>query len=412
MGWNLNDLTSSADASAAASNPTGFVFPARGTQHVFYRSTDDHIVELKWDRSGWQRLDLHAGAKAIPAVGEPVAFTCLRAGTQHVAYAGADGHVHELSSRGDGWQDSDLSAASGIAVSIAGNPAACVSEKHGTRHVFFRDAAGKVFELTSDGQSWRHRDLSSSAPGSVVAASNLAAVTYETSGARYVVYRGKEGHVHELSCDAGGWHAADLTAIVTGSPVAVGDPALYVFDGQGTRHVIYRSADGHVHELWCDGAGWRHENLTQQTNAPTATDDPTGYMFDLQGTQHVLYRATDSLVHELWWDVNGWHHDAPGGIGPTATGRAAGYSFEMQKTQHAVYRQPDGRIAELWWQPDGTGTGGAGKRVNANSIAMKWDPIVFDGGIPVGGSGALPSMPMGGGSSRDISTTPVSRPTT
>jgi hypothetical protein len=70
-------------------------------------------------------------------------------------------------------------------------------------------------------------------------------------------------------------------------------------------------------------------------------------------------------------------------------GRAAGYSFEMQKTQHAVYRQPNGRIAELWWQPDGTGTGGAGKSLDAKSMAMKWDPIVFDGGIPVGGGASL-----------------------
>ena len=144
-----------------------------------------------------------------------------------------------------------------------------------------------------------------------------------------------------------------------------GDPAVYLFDAQGTRHVIYRCAEGHVHELWCDAQAWHHEDLTKQTGGPRATDDPTGYMFNLQGTQHVLYRAADNLVHELWWDVNGWHNDAPGGIGPAATGRVAGYSFETQKTQHAVYRQADGRVAELWWQPDGTGTGGAGKNVDA-----------------------------------------------
>ena len=48
MGWNLNDLSGSADAPAAASNPTGFVFPARTTQHVVYRGTDNRVVELTW----------------------------------------------------------------------------------------------------------------------------------------------------------------------------------------------------------------------------------------------------------------------------------------------------------------------------------------------------------------------------
>jgi len=45
------------------------------------------------------------------------------------------------------------------------------------------------------------------------------------------------------------WHTNDLSA-ATGSAAAAGDPAGYVFDAQGTQHVLYRGSDNHVHELW------------------------------------------------------------------------------------------------------------------------------------------------------------------
>jgi len=394
MGWNLNDLASSARAPAAASNPTGFVLPSRGTQHVYFRGTDDHIHELMWDRRGWRHADLHASLKAPLAVGDPVAMASLRAGTRHVAYVGKDGHVHELASgtgRDADWRHTDLHAVTRTTAVVLGNPAACSLEKKGSRHVFFRAEGGQIHELSFESGAWRHEDLGSAVRGIALAAGDLSARAHEGTGIVHVVYRDKEGHVHELHEDNGLWKAANLSASAKGAPAAAGDPTLYVFDGQGTCHATYRSADGHIHQLWSDAKGTHHEDLTAKTSAPIATGEPTGYVFNLQGTQHVLYRAADEGLHELWWDVNGWHHDAPGAIGPqvAAAGRAGGYSFELQKTQHAVYRQADGRIAELWWQPEGTGTGGAGKSPGAKNLTMKWDPIVFDGGIPVSGSAQL-----------------------
>jgi hypothetical protein len=79
------------------------------------------------------------------------------------------------------------------------------------------------------------------------------------------------------------------------------------FDGQGTQHVNYLGADGHVHELWWDTNGWHAADLTAATGAPAAAGRPAGYVFDNQGTQHVNYRGTDGHVHELWWDASGWH---------------------------------------------------------------------------------------------------------
>jgi len=70
------------------------------------------------------------------------------------------------------------------------------------------------------------------------------------------------------------------------------------------------TGDGHIHELWWDNNGWRHNDLTAATGAPLANgfgqplgeyDYPMGYGFVAQGTQHVIYRATDSHIIELYW---------------------------------------------------------------------------------------------------------------
>src|SRR5262249_48334818 len=93
-------------------------------------------------------------------------------------------------------------------------------------------------------------------------------------GTQHVVYRGGDGHVHELWwSESSGWQRNDLTA-APGAPAAAGDPAGYMFDAQGTQHVVYRGGDGHIHELWCSPEAWHHNDLTAATGAPAAAGDP------------------------------------------------------------------------------------------------------------------------------------------
>jgi hypothetical protein len=63
---------------------------------------------------------------------------------------------------------------------------------------------------------------------------------------------------------------------------------------------VYRGTDNHIHELYWNGT-WNTNDLTADTNAVAAAGDPNGYMFNAQGTQHVVYRGTDNHIHELWW---------------------------------------------------------------------------------------------------------------
>ena len=253
------------DISQVVGRPAGYVNDATGTQHVVYRGDADFNVinEVRWDGTGlhYTNLNSAAGTRASAASrsGDPAAYVFRAQGTEHVVYRGFDDHVHELWKDASGWHHSDLTAVTG-APAAAGAPAGYVFEAQGTQHV---------------------------------------------------MYRSGDGHVHELWWEAtGGWHHGDLTA-VTGAPTAAGDPAAYVFDAQGTQtqHVMYRSGNGHIHELWWDATnGWGSGDLTTVTGAPTAAGDPAGYVFDAEGSQHVIYRAGNGHLYELWWTAaQGWN---------------------------------------------------------------------------------------------------------
>ena len=55
--------------------------------------------------------------------------------------------------------------------------------------------------------------------------------------------------------------------------------------------MAYRGTDNGIHELWSDGNGWHHNDLSADTGAPAAAGDPAGYWFDAERTQHVVYRG-------------------------------------------------------------------------------------------------------------------------
>ena len=350
-GWHHNDLSTAGGAPAAASNPAGYMFNAQGTQHVMFRGGDNHIHELWWDGNGWHHNDLTNAAGGAPtAAGDPTGYLFDAQGTQHVICRGTDNHIHELWWNNTGWHHNDLTTASG-APAAASNPAAYMFNAQGTQHVIYRGADNHIHELWWNNAGWHHNDLST-ASGAPAAASDPDAYMFNAQGTQHVNYRGADNHIHELWWDNNGWHHNDLTNAAGGAPTAAGDPTGYLFDAQGTQHVIYRGADNHIHELWWDNNGWHHNDLSNASGAPTAASDPDAYMFKAQGTQHVNYRGTDNHIHELWWNNAGWHHNdlsnAAGGA-PTAAGDPAAYMFDAQGTQHVVYRGTDNHIHELWW---------------------------------------------------------------
>ena len=65
--------------------------------------------------------------------------------------------------------------------------------------------------------------------------------------------------------------------------------------------MVYRGTDNHIHELWWDGTAGTTTTSPRPPARPPRRVIPAGYMFDAQGTQHVVYRGTDNHIHELWW---------------------------------------------------------------------------------------------------------------
>ncbi|HST84780.1 MAG TPA: Dot/Icm T4SS effector Zinc-dependent metalloprotease LegP, partial [Kineosporiaceae bacterium] len=145
-----------------------------------------------------------------------------------------------------------------------------------------------------------------------------------------------------------GWHHNDLVA-ATGAPIAAGNPAGYTWNVDQTQHVVYRSADGHIQELWFNGS-WNRNDLVIAAGAPAAAGNPAGYTWDVDNTEHVVYRSGDGHIHELWFNGTWNHNDLVIAAGaPAAAGNPFGYTWDVDKTQHVVYRSGDGHIHELWF---------------------------------------------------------------
>jgi hypothetical protein len=305
--WQTGDITATTGAPPAAEGSlAAYVFEMQGTQHVIYASAlDHHVRELWWNINGWHTADLTDVAAAPPAAGPITGYAFQAEGTQHVVYNGVDNHIHELWFDRTGWHTGDLTAATG-------------------------------------------------APP-VATGAALTGYVFETQHTQHVVYiSAPDNHIRELWSGGTGWHTGDLTAASGAVAGAAGGPLVgYPFEKQRTQHVIYASADGRLHELWCEGTSWHTSDLTATTGAPPA-QALTGYALEVQGTEHVVYSGTNDRLYEVWWN-NGWHlGDLTAATGAPAPGAGGplGYSFEVQATQHVIYVSAgDGHVREMWWGP-------------------------------------------------------------
>jgi hypothetical protein len=387
-GWHHNDLTIAAGAPDAIGYPAGYVFDARGEQHVVYRGDDNHIHELWWNSEGWHHKDLNIAAGAPQAVSDPAGYVFDARGEQHVVYRGADNHIHELWWNSEGWHHKDLTSTASAPDPLIGSgwpPAGYVFNGQGTQHVVYQGEDHHFHDLWWDSNGWHFNDLTIASgaqtdPNLEFVLSRPACYVFDARGEQHVFYNagkvlvegtvhiGQDSHIHELWWNNDGWHHNDLNIAAgvlagEGSHVS-GNPAAYMFDAQGTQHVIYRSLN-HFHELWWDSNGWHYNDLTVAASVPKEPEgplppgelrepsDPSGYIFDVYGEQHVVYRGTENHIHELWWNANaGWRHtDLTIAAGaPEALGNPAGYVFKAQGTQHVIYWGTDRHIHELRWE--------------------------------------------------------------
>jgi len=220
----------------------------------------------------------------------------------HVIYRTADGHLHELWWSGvSPVQDGGDLTATASAPRSAGDPTAFVNGA-GENIVAYRSVDGHIRSLYWRSRSVGHDDLSGVADTPLAAGDPVGYYTPHND-THQIVYGASDGHLYELYwAGVAAVVGEDLTA-PSGAPAAVGKPAAYYSAGTNTKHVMYRSADGRLHELWWVPGGGTpaHVDLTTRYGLPLAADRPAAFTVEGPNTQHVAYRGTDNHIYEVVW---------------------------------------------------------------------------------------------------------------
>src|SRR5439155_18160980 len=123
---------------------------------------------------------------------------------------------------------------------------------------------------------------------------------FVSAGVNHVIYRSAaDRHLHELFWWWAGPNPPASRDLTPNGPVSAGDPAALVAS-DGNNNAIYRSADGHLQKLsWKGSDPVVLQDLTALTNSPTAASNTAAYSVAADGKQHVIYRSANGHLHEL-----------------------------------------------------------------------------------------------------------------
>jgi V8-like Glu-specific endopeptidase len=94
-----------------------------------------------------------------------------------------------------------------------------------------------------------------------------------------------------------------LSVMAPTAHVPVGEPSGYYTPLYEAARVVYRGVDGHVHELYLtagQGGQWGHADLSALAGGPAAAGEPVGYYTPLYEAVRVVYRGVDGHAHELY----------------------------------------------------------------------------------------------------------------
>ncbi len=273
--WVDNDLTGFAGLKSRAVSGSALDGYSQddSSQHVNFIDENGHVHELYRSpdpAAQWVDNDLtgFAGLKSFAAFGSALDGYAQDDGSQHVNFIDAieaNGHVHELYRSPDPaaqWVDNDLTSDAGLK-SFAGGPGALegYAQDDGSQHVNFIEfieANGHVHELyrsPDPAAQWVDNDLTSFSDLKSFAAVGSALDAYaQGDRSQHVNFIDANGHVHELyrSPDpAAQWVDNDLTSFAgLKSFAAVGSALDGYAQDDGSQHVNFIDANGHVHELY------------------------------------------------------------------------------------------------------------------------------------------------------------------
>lgn len=281
-----------------------------------------------------------------------VGYEWLTDGTKHVAYVTGDDHIHALVERGKRWVDTDVTQSANaptipLDVAIMTGYTWPDGRTQQIDYVSPADNAGHIRELVQrEGASWSYEDLMAQPTGAAPAdGTTLVGYSWQGNGTKHIVYTSSDGHIHELSVGTVGmWKYTNITQQAN-APVAEGAVLTsFAWEANETQHIAYISGDGHIHEL-VDGKDnvWQDTDVTEKTGTPDASEDSplVGYVWETAGTKNLVYIANEGRIYILAAGKDGiWKSTdlLEGTQAPKAFGSVlAGYVWTTGNTQQVVY---------------------------------------------------------------------------
>ena len=159
-----------------------------------------------------------------------------------------------------------------------------------------------------------------------------------------VLYRDADGNIHDVypSGDQWKWQQVTGASGIIKAPPAAGDPKLSEYYG-GTE-VCYRDTDGNIHNLETRQRRWDERPITG--NPPRAVGDPHGTVYN--GWLRILYRDNTGKIVHLMYDGTTWRWEY---LPVPAEVVAAGdpVSTYYGNAWHIFYRESRGFIWHLYW---------------------------------------------------------------
>jgi hypothetical protein len=240
-----------------------------------------------------------------------------------------------------------------------------------TTHIVYRDGNGRIRNLFRDASGQASMVDLTEITGAYKAKGNPFAYVETPTNILNVLYRGDDDHVHGIYWGPGTSIAGheDVTRLAGISTRTDSDPVGFL-DSNNMHHVIFRSKNGELHEMFSavGGGPVGYGNMTRAARAnpasmspPAAVGNPSAYV-NAYGTNIIIFRGDDGHIWSLYWDHSGVFAEDISGFtnSPVAAGDPFAYYIPAHDLNQIVYRAGPGaagQLIELFWQGANAATG-------------------------------------------------------
>jgi len=220
-----------------------------------------------------------------------------------------------------------------------------IGHNHGLRIEAITEVSAILKQLLSPG--WIHLNLHQLTDAPKI---KSAPSFHTTTGSRHIVYRSSGGQIHELRKE-GHWQHHPITSGMN-IPKAQRNPTAYALFGKRTRYVTYLGIDQHIHHLWRDQE-WHHVDVSEEAGAPEAASEAAPHISFDGNSQQLYYSGKNGHLYVLWW-AGRWYHAALSAAtdAAPAAGRPAVCSTARDEHLYVAYYGNDGHIHLLHREMD------------------------------------------------------------